>query len=506
MRKVKIAAGFCIISLFLIFTGIYYARQAVFNNQPYILHENASMESAGLKTEETENNRYTGKEIIPRIIDVIIEEETSDKNNQQMDLESLYHMLNKDILSGYGKQDELKGLDNSTVQKFSEEAKGEFTVIKEGVSLFPADLVSMLEEVIYNNLDNSMQVRTIEEINKSHYIKTLKSLGSDEFELDEEEIKLLFPKTAEKESIWDSYKEISGSENCINIFHFSRKPGEDNYLFAEDSGGSNGAVSIRLSKRVNNEFIDISKFETQNEGYGKVIRYGESFYYIFLQYNYNLKNYDGIRLYKLGENAETENLLIKYLPNHYIWKNIYRKQTDFDLELEDYISNIREDITSAGYIENGSSEDIGIYYGDEKRVEDFALTDSYSQYYSIDFANTGISVYFKKSNLIPSSYRDTWLLRARFYVIDPADDSAVELNNLEINENNMHQDKPELVQLWFKEIGGKMFTFRLFHTSDYNYMLNVILVEGDQVTQIRNDIFSPQRSFVLTEGERYHTF
>ena len=50
----------------------------------------------------------------------------------------------------------------------------------------------------------------------------------------------------------------------------------------------------------------------------------------------------------------------------------------------------------------------------------------------------------------------------------------------------------ELVQIWFKKIANKVFTFRIYHISDYNYMLDVSLIEGNNVIQIRNDIISPQ--------------
>ncbi len=62
---------------------------------------------------------------------------------------------------------------------------------------------------------------------------------------------------------------------------------------------------------------------------------------------------------------------------------------------------------------------------------------------------------------------------------------------------------PVLVQMWFKEMEGKVYTFCLYHVSDYNYMLNVVLLEGNKVNRVRTDILSPQRHFVLTEGEKF---
>lgn len=61
-----------------------------------------------------------------------------------------------------------------------------------------------------------------------------------------------------------------------------------------------------------------------------------------------------------------------------------------------------------------------------------------------------------------------------------------------------------LVQMWFREIGGKIYTFRMYDVGDYNYMLNIVLLEGDHVTQIRSYIVIPQRHFVLTEGKVFY--
>lgn len=317
----------------------------------------------------------------------------------------------------------------------------------------------------------------------------------------------LFPELYECDnefkSEYDIYKFILGSENCIDMFHINRTSNKDNYIFVYTSGGSNGAIRVVLTKLISNEFITICEFETQNSGFGTVIQYEENFYYIFLQYNYNLKNYDGIRVHKLGLNADTENTLIQYLPEKYIWKNIYNTPTSFEDSLTDYIERIKEVITSDEYLENGSANEILVYYGEEIEDADFVLTDDYNQYYKTDFANIGLPIYIRKSNHIPSDYRSTWYLKAKFYIYDLETNSAMELDNLELN--NYSPSGTKLVQMWFKEIEQKVFTFRVYHISDYNYMLDVILLEGDKITEIRTDIFSPYRIFKLTEGQEFIT-
>ena len=64
----------------------------------------------------------------------------------------------------------------------------------------------------------------------------------------------------------------------------------------------------------------------------------------------------------------------------------------------------------------------------------------------------------------------------------------------------------EIQQIWFKKINGQVLTFSVYYLSDYNYMLDVILVNGDKVTRVRSDIFTPDQSrFVMTEGRIFRT-
>ena len=58
----------------------------------------------------------------------------------------------------------------------------------------------------------------------------------------------------------------------------------------------------------------------------------------------------------------------------------------------------------------------------------------------------------------------------------------------------------KIVQLWFKKIEDKVFTFRISHVSSFNYVLDVLLIEGDEVTHVWRNLISPKRGFVLYEG------
>ena len=59
-----------------------------------------------------------------------------------------------------------------------------------------------------------------------------------------------------------------------------------------------------------------------------------------------------------------------------------------------------------------------------------------------------------------------------------------------------------LVQLWFKEIEGKIYTFRLLLNNGYNYVLNVSLIEGIGITQVQSYIIVPKKEFQIQSVER----
>ena len=188
-------------------------------------------------------------------------------------------------------------------------------------------------------------------------------------------------------------------------------------------------------------------------------------------------------------------------------ENLYN--TSEGMKFDDYLESIRKEITSDKYLENGTDESgWSVYFGDEEKATDFIVPENEEQYYSneyyrIDFTNMGIPIYMRKSGFVPSNYYSTWNLKTLFYLRNPRDDSIVTLRNMEMNPYMPNRRNPVLVQMWFKEMEGKVYTFCLYHVSDYNYMLNVVLLEGNKVNRVRTDILSPQRHFVLTEGEKF---
>lgn len=412
-----------------------------------------------------------------------------------------YYEYNNDSLN-IGSINLFSHITEADIYIYAEQVKGIYIPISNKEGIFPIHLISALEEALYNSNNMSTQ-NFMEDILNSPYFDTIRTLGADDYQLNLEEVYQLFPEVHEHKSeidnIHQAYRFINTPPNCIEIFHID-EVGSDGelYVFVYGSGGTNGVNSVSIIKKNNEEFTDLCKFETQNNGHGRVISYGESYYYIFLEYNYNLKNYDSMRIHKLGVNADTENVQIKYLPEKYIWKNIYEEPIESSLNINNYIESIREIISSGRYIESGSTDTAQIFWGDEREDHDFPLADDYNQYYKADLTNSGIPIYFRKSDHVPSNYQSTWHLKAKFYTYDTQTDSVMELEKLEIGEQLPL--KNEMVQMWFKEIDNKVFTFTIHHISDYNYMLNVLLIGDEAIEVVRTDIFSPQRKFVLSEG------
>lgn len=424
------------------------------------------------------------------------------------DYDAVYQKLNQPILDLSFGESAIE-IDHQEVFAFAESVKGNFLPVMDESGVFPPQLIYMLEETLYEALDENMKTFPWEENGDNPYFKLLEELGADSFRLNLEDLCRLFPNLSSEmektENSAEAYQLVTGSLKCFDMFYFCDASGEEFCVCLEDTGGSYGAVTVSLNCLKEGELVTISTFETQNSGYGAVIGYEDDFYYVYLPYNYNLKNYDRIRIHRLGPDAEHETVTIQYLPERYVWNNLYSSGSDS--ELEAYLESIRDEITSDKYLENGTAGEPELFWGDEAPDEEFPLTNgSIDQYYRIDFANMGIPVYIRKSNLIPSSYRDVWQLRIRFYLQDGNAGSVKELEKLQIGAYAAEKEKPRLVQLWFREIDGEVLTFRLYNLFDYNYMLNVILVEGDHVKQVRTDLFSPARSFTVKEGIVFQSF
>lgn len=428
-------------------------------------------------------------------------ERTENNKIEQPSVGEAYELLNQKLLGKEFLQWTGEGLLKRGACEYAREVKGEFVPAVEKNSVFPEELVVMLEETLYH-LDY-----VVLEQPENPFYDTVHALEAAEFAVRFEDMELLFPKLAAyKEQLqgeWKAYEllpELYGiPKHCFGIFHFSMAEGQDNYVFVYDWGGTSGAASVLLTERVGDDFVYISEFDLQNYKTGCVIQYEGEFYYVYLQSNGTLAVCDGIRIHRLESDPEQENLLLRYLPEEYVWKKYlyyngkYSSQED---ALDNYIEEIKAEITSEDYLDRGMNPNgVTCYCIGEEESPDIKA-DPYSTTYKMDIANCGLPVYFWKTVTYYPSISEH--LKIHFYYFDEESDSVVELEQLAEDE---YPHGLNLLQMWFHEIDGKVYTFRIYHLSDYNYMLNVILLEGDQVTQICSEILLPQRKFVVTEGE-----
>lgn len=415
-------------------------------------------------------------------------------------------LLGKDFINKVG-QNSIRAEANA----YLEEEKETFEPKLNESGTFPNELVLLFEEALYHFFDEENQEE------ETSYDKTVNALGAEELILDIEDLYVHFPKIAahENQLQWkdETYELIRQFYNipikCLDCFYVPSVTENDKYIFVYQSGGSNGAVSVCLTERIGDEFVIINTFETPNVGNGKVIYYGEELYYVYLQYNYPLKVYDGIKIHRLTNNPEKDNLFVRYLPKQYIWRNshcasMYLTDSKDGELIENYIEEIKMEITSEPYLDRGTCQyGMYVYYGEEEKTTDFTLGAYEDAVYKMDIANCDVPVYFWKTEYSPSNIGTAEFLRTKFYLYDAQTDSALELERLN-NEFEAPRDI-RLVQMWFKEIEGKVYTFRMYHVSDYNYMLNVMLLEQDKVTQLKAYLLLPQKEFVLTEGEVFTT-
>lgn len=122
----------------------------------------------------------------------------------------------------------------------------------------------------------------------------------------------------------------------------------------------------------------------------------------------------------------------------------------------------------------------------------------YAPIYRMDIANMGLPVYMEKHMHVGDTIHSREYMEMKFYLYVEKTGFVAELEGLGTGES-------DLMQIWFKEIGGKVYTFRIYHVCDYNYILDIICLEQDKVTPIGRYMIAPKRKFVVTEGEIFTT-
>lgn len=342
------------------------------------------------------------------------------------------------------------------------------------------------------------------DIRREEFAKLAAEVGSDNFVLSVEELCELFPDMYEHETEWEddyaAYNYFSenyvGDEwyNCIGVYRFMQEE-KEYYLFqyALWNGPTQG-LYIRLTERRGEEFIFVEDFETIADN-GYVLECQEGFYYVALYYNFNLKSYDEMWIYSLNGSAETENIRIRYVPQNYKWTTVYQNETCENEAVWNAIAQTQETLLSGKYLEIGKvTEDLERLDGDEMQAQ--------GETCCIDITNTGIPVCVQKQLFVPVAhdFYDRSTLRMDMYYFMEIFDDETSQEIEELQYERITESEELLVQMWFEEIDGKIYTFQVFYINHYSYLLNVTLIEGNQLTTVGKMILTPEREFEFIEG------
>lgn len=423
---------------------------------------------------------------------------------EQNTIASKYQILDTELLGG--ELPEITGsdlLESGTNEYLGRNTSSEEPVTTSGAgtdSDFPEELIRMTEMLLRASCNGDT-----EEL-ETAYEELVNTYGAAKYAMDIEELCLLFPKLRDAQeppaNLEDAYRMLPElyllPQHLIRIFRITGSDGQEQYVFEYGTGGSNGGDRVSVNDYIDGEFVPVSEFETQNEGMGRVIKYENAYYYTYLSCNYNLKEYDGVRLHKLDSQPETQNLLIRYLPKEYIWRRLYFNggvTSEIRESIEEYLQKTGTEFMTAQYLDCGKGT-VDEYYGDEKKAE--KVLETGESVYMADIANCGLPVYMSKSEYEPSNMSMSEYLKIRFYYFDPEEDVFVKMENLSMEE---YEPGIRLMQLWVKEFEDGIYTFRVYHVSDYSYLLNIIKLDEDRVTNIATYALLPEKEFVLAEGE-----
>lgn len=388
--------------------------------------------------------------------------------------QSLHILLNNEDF--YQRFIELPKVENAEIEleKMLENDTDEIEKKEYSSDIFPAPLVDKLQEILYNFCVSTESAEYCD-------IELLDELTSEQYELSKEESVAIFQEEA---------KYYDG------IFRFFLDDNREIYLFRFDMGGSEGEYYITLKEKNGNALNELTSFGTSPHAAGKVIKYQTNYYYVFFEHNYNLKCKDGIRIYRLNANAKEENILIRYIPKEYTWKNLYTINNSL---VNEYVESVQDRITSEEYIERGAQHNYyNMLVGDETEDIAFPLTEEYKKYYKVDFTNTGMPIYIYKTTYEPSNAYNTICLKFSFYLWNREEKEVLEFDALSYNLEGSKTDNG-LIQMWFKEFNEKIYTFQIYSMNNFQYMLNVSLVEGNRITPVRIDYILPKRIIVIED-------
>lgn len=331
--------------------------------------------------------------------------------------------------------------------------------------IVPAELVFEVEKLLY---EYDACLSSNDEWTDVDLATWIESMGRSSYAVSAEKIMEQFPEIGNK---------------CIGAFRFPLTEETTGYITC--NGGTSGFGYISFFEEHDGRLEEIDWFEVQEpRNNGEVILYDSKYYYVRSEYNCKLNRYDTIQIYCIGPDLKENNVQVRYVPENYVWKALDSAMTIEDEELKDYIEKSKSEVMSEEYIERGQRGMFTKAYGAGEE--------------DVDFANIGDSVHVEKWINEPNSHYAISYMKMVYTYQDH------ELNCLE-DDGFYFPVEGNLKQMWFAEIGGTVYTFQLYAREDYSYMLNVVKVEGDQISTLWREQAVPQKHFVICEREVFYS-
>lgn len=298
------------------------------------------------------------------------------------------------------------------------------------------------------------------------------------------------------EAVYETW--FASMENSWNLDYFKQyirhiyqySIGESQFLLlVTDSGGSARFVDISCYRLVENELEYLDEVGTLDMN-ARVVPYENGFYLVDTIYNYYSKYDDTIYLYPLTpEGISGQALEVTLLPEDYIWTKGYQGNASTLGQINNYVESIQKELMATSPI----NDDIIVYTGCEESVTDPVklqrLSDDHD-WYMVDYDNDGVPEYQSKHHWFPSNYTTLYLITEEYRL------ENITLKLQEIWETECPYRYPnyeyELIQRWYQEFDGKIYTFQLFLTEGYNYYMNVSLWEKEHISWIASYYITPR--------------
>lgn len=388
----------------------------------------------------------------------------------------------------------------SQAQVYAEEVKERFVPEFCEKSGFPEDLVVKLEEILYHSGSDGIFDALLSDESEE--------LGAQDFRvLDVDELERLFPKAAPLMGQYadDNYLKISECydipENTHLIERIQLLPGKDIYVINYFDIGIR-KNRIRLTERIGDEFVTLYEFEfpETSSAFG-VMQYENEFYYVAHDNDREVREDDKIIIYRLEYDSLGDGMSIQYKQTQYIWKEcpFDTDGTEIQPFLEDgYMDKVMQDFSTGKYLYEGGRADITeIYYGDEEWAFEWTSKDNTYQIYKMEITGSSTPLYMcKEMHLTENSELERKYLEVNFFYFDMKSAFFRQQEGLSIPKVDAGVPGACLIQMWFKEMEGKVYIFRIYNLSDYNYMMSIVLADGSTVRPLKRYFLLPRKNIL----------